>query len=90
MALQQEPFFQQPATNDQRSIQSLLDTRGLEFTADRQRIRWSVANKKHPRNWPTSRKIYDTGLVIFLDLFTYSPTSPALKTLLKRLKSIQM
>lgn len=79
MALQREPFFEQLATNDQRSIQPLLDTHGLEFTPDGQRIRWSVANKKHPRNWPTSRKIYDTGLVIFLDLFTYtSPSAPTL------------
>ncbi|KAK5790905.1 hypothetical protein VI817_006214 [Penicillium citrinum] len=51
---------------------TLLEEHGLEFTPDGQSIRWSVTNKRHPRNWSASRKIYDTGLVIFLDLFTTS------------------
>lgn len=62
---------QLPPTEDQTDVQPFLDACGLEYTPDRQFIRWSFSNKKHPRNWPASRKIYDTGLIIFLDLFTY-------------------
>jgi hypothetical protein len=60
-----------PPMGDQRDVQPFLDEYDLEYTPDGQFIRWSCLNKKHPRNWPASRKIYDTGLIIFLDLFTY-------------------
>lgn len=66
-----------PPTGDQCDVQSFLDEYGLEYTPDGQFIRWSCLNKKHPRNWPASRKIYDTGLIIFLDLFTYVRVSGA-------------
>lgn len=33
-------------------------------------IRWARSSKQHPRNWSTSRKIYDTTLVILLELYT--------------------
>ena len=56
----------------QGNVQGLLEEHGLEFTPDGQYIRWSVSNKRHPRNWSASRKIYDTGLIIFLGLFTTS------------------
>ncbi|KAJ5950779.1 uncharacterized protein N7479_009192 [Penicillium vulpinum] len=55
---------------DQANIQSLLDENGLEYTPDGEFIRWSASNKHHPRNWPIARKIYDSSLIIFLDLFT--------------------
>lgn len=64
--------LQLPPIEDPSNIQALLDEYGLEFTPNGESIRWSVGNKRHPRNWPASRKIYDTGLVIFLDLFTTS------------------
>ena len=50
--------------------QSILDAYGLEYTPDGQYIRWSVSNKKHPRNWNMPQKIYDSSVIIFLDLFT--------------------
>ncbi|KAJ5648399.1 hypothetical protein N7490_004771 [Penicillium lividum] len=53
-----------------RDLQLVLDSHGLEFTPDGQLIRWSASNKNHPRNWTLSRKIYDSHMVIFLDLFT--------------------
>jgi hypothetical protein len=60
-----------PPTQNRPDIQHFLDAYGLEYTPDGQCIRWSNSNKKHPRNWPAARKIYDTGLIIFLDLFAY-------------------
>lgn len=72
MGLWEAPVSQQhPATEDQRGVQYFLNAYGLEYTPDGQYVRWSVSNKRHPRNWPTARKIYDTGLIIFLDFFTY-------------------
>lgn len=68
--LQVPPVQQQQ--HEQGNIHALLDENDLEFTADGESIRWSVSNKRHPRNWPVSRKVYDTGLIIFLDLFTTS------------------
>ncbi|KAJ5760912.1 hypothetical protein N7520_008068 [Penicillium odoratum] len=53
-----------------RDLQLVLDSHGLEFTPDGQLIRWSASNKNHPRNWTLSRKIYDSHMVISLDLFT--------------------
>lgn len=58
-------------TQNQPDVQHFLDAYGLEYTPDGQWICWWVSNKKHPRNWPAARKIYDTGLIIFLDLFAY-------------------
>ncbi|KAJ5107490.1 hypothetical protein N7456_004165, partial [Penicillium angulare] len=72
MGLQREPPSQTLVMHGQHNDQPFMDSHGLEFTPDGQHIRWSVSNKKHPRNWPMSRKVYDTGLIIFLDLFTTS------------------
>lgn len=64
-----------PAGRDQTDVRgqvdSLLDVYGLEYTPDGAFIRWSPRNKKHPRNWGMDRKVYDSCLIIFLDLFTY-------------------
>lgn len=43
----------------------------LEFTPDGQYVRWAKGNKKHPRNWSATRKVYDIGLIFLLDLFVY-------------------
>ena len=60
-----------PSTPSQDShLSFILEDNGLELTADGQFVRWSASNKKHPRNWHMPRKIYDTGLIIFLDFFT--------------------
>ncbi|KAF3388495.1 hypothetical protein F1880_004284 [Penicillium rolfsii] len=66
-----------PPTEDCCDIQQLLDTYGLEYTPDGQCIRWSVSNRKHPRNWPAARKIFDTSLIIFLDLSVNSANEKA-------------
>lgn len=39
------------------------DTAGL--------IGWETGSKEHPRNWSTRRKVYDTTLIIILELYTY-------------------
>uniref|UniRef100_A0A8H7K439 Major facilitator superfamily (MFS) profile domain-containing protein n=1 Tax=Bionectria ochroleuca TaxID=29856 RepID=A0A8H7K439_BIOOC len=52
------------------SLQSSLEDLSLEFTTDRKFIRWANANPRHPRNWTTNRKVYDTAIIIWLEFFT--------------------
>jgi hypothetical protein len=33
-------------------------------------VKWRTDASTHPRNWTAARKIFDTGLVLLLDLFT--------------------
>lgn len=66
-----EAPLDRPSVAENDYAQLALDARGLEFTSDGLFVRWSPGNKKHPRNWALSRKIYDCGLITFLDLFTY-------------------
>ncbi|KAL5333296.1 major facilitator superfamily domain-containing protein [Aspergillus crustosus] len=58
------------STSQETELQALLEENGLELTADGKYVRWSAANQHHPRNWSMGRKMYDTGIIIFLDLFT--------------------
>ncbi|KAL4821607.1 major facilitator superfamily domain-containing protein [Aspergillus spinulosporus] len=53
-----------------QELQTALEELGLEFTPDGQYVRWANTNPKHPRNWPTIRKAYDIGLIIFLEFYT--------------------
>ena len=46
----------------------------LEFTSDGQFVKWGKGNKNHPRNWSTTRKVFDIGLIFLLDLFVYVTT----------------
>ncbi|KAG6040778.1 hypothetical protein E4U41_007047 [Claviceps citrina] len=57
------------------SVQDLLDLYELEYTPDGRSVRWSALNKRHPRNWPLYRKVYDISMVIFLDFFTQLSSS---------------
>ncbi|KMQ45668.1 MFS multidrug transporter [Trichophyton rubrum] len=59
-----------PPTIGENNLQALLEEHGLEYTPDGEHIRWLASNPKHPRNWSMLRKIYDSGLIIILDLFT--------------------
>ncbi|KAI1854654.1 hypothetical protein JX265_007478 [Neoarthrinium moseri] len=54
---------------------SILDEQGLELTPDGQHVRWSRANQRHPRNWSKARKAYDTGLIIWVDVYTTAVNS---------------
>lgn len=57
---------------------SILQEHGLECTADGQYVRWSRSNPRHPRNWSKARKIWDLGLIIWVDVYTYDPLHPHL------------
>ncbi|KAI9042101.1 MFS multidrug transporter [Aspergillus affinis] len=48
---------------------------GLDFTADGRFVCWGCDNKKHPRNWRSARKIYDTAMILFLDFFVTTTSS---------------
>jgi len=41
---------------------------------EHQQVDWAGGNAHHPRNWPASRKVFDTSVVIFLDFFTCVPS----------------
>ncbi|KAL4909128.1 hypothetical protein BDW74DRAFT_174340 [Aspergillus multicolor] len=51
-------------------LQTVLHEHGLELTPDGEYVRWATSNQNHPRNWSAVRKVYDSSLIIFLDLFT--------------------
>ncbi|KAL4806793.1 major facilitator superfamily domain-containing protein [Aspergillus unguis] len=51
-------------------LPALLNEHGLQLTPDAKFVRWSSTNQEHPRNWSTLRKLYDTSIIIFLDLYT--------------------
>ena len=41
-------------------------------------IRWEAQNPDHPRNWKLWRKVYDTGVILFLEFITSVMAYPAL------------
>ncbi|KAL4884448.1 major facilitator superfamily domain-containing protein [Aspergillus karnatakaensis] len=55
---------------DAQVLQFALEEQGLELTPDGQYVRWARTNPNHPRNWRTIRKVYDIGLIIFLEFYT--------------------
>ncbi|KAJ5132529.1 hypothetical protein N7448_006687 [Penicillium atrosanguineum] len=62
----------------QEQMQEHLRDHYLELTPDTKFVRWLRDNPRHPRNWPTNRKIYDTALICLLDLvITASSTAGA-------------
>ncbi|OQD77508.1 hypothetical protein PENDEC_c002G05180 [Penicillium decumbens] len=67
---QESVFLKLRPSHDSSYVQSILDHYELEFTSNGKLIRWSSSNKRHPRNWSTSRKTFDTSVITFLDLFT--------------------
>ena len=50
-----------------------LEQLGLRLEDDGY-VKWSKDCVAHPRNWGGSRKAFDTGLILMLDLFTYLPS----------------
>ena len=42
-------------------------------------IRWESQNPDHPRNWKLWRKVYDTGVILFLEFITLVMAYPAMK-----------
>lgn len=55
------------------SLQTTLQENYLELTPDAKFVRWTRDHPRHPRNWSTIRKTYDTILIFFLDLIVYEP-----------------
>ena len=51
------------------TLQEELLRHGLELDQQKN-VHWQSNNSDHPRNWSTTRKSYDIGLIIFLDFFT--------------------
>ncbi|KAL5052175.1 hypothetical protein BDW71DRAFT_193582 [Aspergillus fruticulosus] len=62
-----------------QELQIALKELGLELTPDGQYVRWANTNPKHPRNWPTTRKAYDIGLIIFLEFYTLTSQATTAK-----------
>ena len=50
-------------------LRGTLRVHGLELSDDGH-IRWEKNNPDHPRNWPMWRKIYNTSVILFLELIT--------------------
>lgn len=58
------------SVNEIPSETSLLASYGLERDPGGF-IGWRNDSKEHPRNWSTRRKVYNTTLIIVLELYTY-------------------
>lgn len=52
------------------SLQFHLSQYGLKMTTDELYVQWEIGNRRHPRNWDVSRKVYDISLIFFLEFFT--------------------
>ncbi|THC87415.1 hypothetical protein EYZ11_013137 [Aspergillus tanneri] len=63
-------FHKSPIEVTTAALDPYLTEYGLQLAADGLHIQWGKGNPRHPRNWSLSRKIYDGGLVMFLELFT--------------------
>jgi hypothetical protein len=50
-------------------VAKVLEELGLRLVEDGF-VKWRTDASAHPRNWSASRKAFDTGLVLMLDLFT--------------------
>lgn len=48
---------------------AILASYGLEREPDGL-ISWARSSPHHPRHWPIGRKVYDTALIIVLELYT--------------------
>ncbi|KEY82127.1 MFS multidrug transporter [Aspergillus fumigatus] len=56
------------------SLQFHLSQYGLKMTTDELYVQWEIGNRRHPRNWDVSRKVYDISLIFFLEFFTLEKT----------------
>lgn len=51
-----------------RHVLQALDEEGLTINAE-SNVTWAANSISHPRNWPLSRKLYDTAIICFLEFF---------------------
>jgi len=51
------------------AVTEVLEELGLRLVED-DYVKWRPDASAHPRNWTATRKFFDTGLVLLLDLFT--------------------
>ncbi|KAI9699244.1 MAG: hypothetical protein M1820_007216 [Bogoriella megaspora] len=60
------------------SLEDKLAEHGIQRDASNN-VTWRRDSKDHPRNWSTSRKLYDTSVIILLELYTtvISTTGPS-------------
>jgi hypothetical protein len=59
-----------PIRQQSQDLKECLQALGLSLEEDGY-VKWRPDAQMHPRNWSVKRKIYDTGLIILLDLVTY-------------------
>lgn len=52
------------------AVAKVLEELGLRLVED-DYVKWRTDASAHPRNWTATRKTFDTGLVLLLDLFTW-------------------
>lgn len=50
-------------------LRRTLEDHGLEMSEDGH-IKWQKDNPEHPRNWVMWKKIYNTSVILFLELVT--------------------
>lgn len=63
------PEIQVQVLQVSQDVLETIDQLGLKLD-DEACLRWKSDCPDHPRNWSTSRKTFDTGLLFLFDLFT--------------------
>jgi hypothetical protein len=58
------------STTISNSVDYILDKLGLRLEDD-DYVKWKIDATAYPRNWSATRKSFNLGLVILLDLFTF-------------------
>jgi hypothetical protein len=58
-------------TSPGNDISNAIDETGLRRT-NSNHIEWRKDHDQYPRNWPVSRKSYDTAIIVFFEFYTLS------------------
>jgi len=48
----------------------LITEAGLRRSSNQQHLDWNKDHVQYPRNWPTSRKAFETTVIVFLECYT--------------------
>lgn len=62
-------IMRQPSRDSISELRENLEAHGLELSIDGH-IQWNKQNPEHPRNWALWRKVYNTSVILFLELIT--------------------
>ena len=70
-----------PLTDEKNAhLHSELDSHGLQLGIDGF-VEWKLDERRHPRNWNASKKVFDVGLVCFFEFWMTAISSSGVRCL---------